>query len=153
MFLWWSSLPNTNVKGTNTFDTIRSLELDVFWKNMRCPMFGFGNWWQSLWTNGFLELYLKSFSIGFSWSPFVGFKESLWWPRCYSRNYPKSGQREDMIQGWSSCDRHQVCGVQVQVEHHKEIVLEACRPLWWQWTCEDVRKSGSPIVEHGGAIN
>ena len=32
-------------------------------------------------------------------------------------------------------------------------MLEACRPLWWQWTCEDVRKSGSPIVEHGGAIN
>ena len=26
---WWSSLHNTNVKGTNTFDTSRSLELDV----------------------------------------------------------------------------------------------------------------------------
>ena len=47
------------------------------------PMFDFGNWWQSLWTNGCLELYLKGLSIGFSWSPFVGFKESLWWPRCY----------------------------------------------------------------------
>ena len=46
-------------------------------------MFGFGNWWQSLWTNGCLELYLKVLSIGFSWSTCVGFKESLCWPRCY----------------------------------------------------------------------
>ena len=55
------------------------------------PMFGFGNWWQSLWTNGCLELYLKVLSIGFSWSTCVGFKESLCRPRCYSRNYPKIG--------------------------------------------------------------
>ena len=47
------------------------------------PMFGFGNWWQSLWTNGCLELYLKVLSIGFSWSPCVGFKEFMSWPRCY----------------------------------------------------------------------
>ena len=26
---WWSSFHNTNVKGTNTFDTSRSLEIDV----------------------------------------------------------------------------------------------------------------------------
>ena len=43
------------------------------------------------------------------------------------------------------------CGVQVQVEHHKHIMLEACRPLWRQWTYEDVLKSGSPIVEYGGS--
>ena len=60
-------------------------------------MFGFGNWRQSLWTNGCLELYLKDLSIGFSWSPFVGFKESLWWPRCHSRNYLKIGH----VRGWS----------------------------------------------------
>jgi hypothetical protein len=30
----------------------------------------------------------------------------------------------------SSDDRHQDCGVQVQVEHHEEIMLEACRTLW-----------------------
>ena len=47
------------------------------------PMFGFGNWWQSLWTNGCLELYLKDLSIGISWSPCVGFKEFMWWPMCY----------------------------------------------------------------------
>ena len=47
------------------------------------PMCGFGNWWQSLWTNGCLELYLKVLSIGFSWSTCVGFKESLCRPRCY----------------------------------------------------------------------
>ena len=47
------------------------------------PMFGFGNWRQSLWTNGCLELYLKVLSIGFSWSTCAGFKESLCWPRCY----------------------------------------------------------------------
>ena len=29
MFLWWSSLHNTNVEGTNTFDSSLSLELDV----------------------------------------------------------------------------------------------------------------------------
>ena len=45
------------------------------------------------------------------------------------------------------------CGVQVQVEHHEDIMLEACRPLWRQWTCEYVPNSGSPIVEYGGAIN
>ena len=28
-------------------------------KEHGAPMFGFGNWWQSLWTNGCLELYLK----------------------------------------------------------------------------------------------
>ena len=37
----------------------------------------------------------------------------------------------------SSGDRHQDCGVQVQVEHHEGIMLEACRPLWCQWTCEE----------------
>ena len=61
------------------------------------PMFGFGNWWQSLWTNGCLELYLKVFSIVFSWSTCVGFKESLCRPRCYSRNYLKIG----LVRGWS----------------------------------------------------
>ena len=55
------------------------------------PMFGFGNWWQSLWTNGCLELYLKVLSIGFSLSTCVGFKESWCRPRCYSRNYQKIG--------------------------------------------------------------
>ena len=64
-------------------------------------MFGFGNWWCSLWTNGSLELYLKDLSISFSWSPCVGFKEFMCWPRCYSRNYPKISHVEDMIQGWS----------------------------------------------------
>ena len=29
----------------------------------------------------------------------------------------------------SSGDRHQGCVVQVQVEHHEEIMLEACRPF------------------------
>ena len=49
----------------------------------------------------------------------------------------------------SSGDRHQDCGVQVQVEHHEDIMLEACRPLWWRWTCEDVLKGGSRIVSMG----
>ena len=66
-------------------------------------------------------------------------------------------QEEDIIQPMermpSSGDRHQDCRVQVQVEHHEEIMLVACCPLWYQWTCEDVPKSGSPIVEYGGAIN
>ena len=62
----------------------------------------------------------------------------------------------------SSGDRHQVCSVQVQVEQLEQwlthngvwgaIKLEACRPLWCQWNFEDVPKSGSPIVEYGGAI-
>ena len=66
-------------------------------------------------------------------------------------------QEEDITQPMermtSSDDRHQDCCVQVQVEHHEEIKLEACHPLWCQWTCEDVPKSGSPIVEYGGAIH
>ena len=55
------------------------------------PMYGFGNWWQSLWTNGCLELYLKDLSIGLSWSPCVGFKEFMRWTKFFSRNYPKIG--------------------------------------------------------------
>ena len=49
----------------------------------------------------------------------------------------------------SSGDRHQDCGVQVQVKHHEDIMLEACRPLCWQWTCEDMLKSVPPIVSMG----
>ena len=66
-------------------------------------------------------------------------------------------QEEDITQPMermtSSGDRHQDCRVQVQVEHHEEIILEACHSLWCQWTCEGVPKSDSPIVEYGGAIN
>ena len=82
-----------------------------FWQSMPmgeiertcgAPMFGFGNWWQSLRTNGCLELYLKVLSIGFSWSTCVGFKESLCRPRCYSRNYPKIGHvRVELIASMS----------------------------------------------------
>ena len=46
----------------------------------------------------------------------------------------------------SSGDRHQDCGVQVQVDLHEDIMLEACRPLWWQWTCEDMLKRGSTML-------
>ena len=49
----------------------------------------------------------------------------------------------------SSCDRHQDCDVQVQVDQLEDSMLEACRPLWWQWTCEDMLKSGSPIESMG----
>ena len=50
----------------------------------------------------------------------------------------------------SSGDHLQYCDVQVQVEHHECIMLEACHPLWWQWISEDVLESGSPIVSMGG---
>ena len=49
----------------------------------------------------------------------------------------------------SSGDHHQDCGVQVQVEHHEDILLETFCPMWWQWACEDVMKSGSPMVSMG----
>ena len=66
------------------------------------PMFSFGNWWQSLWTNGCLELYSKDLSVGTSWSPSVGFKEFIWWPRWYSRFYPKIGHvRVELIASMS----------------------------------------------------
>jgi hypothetical protein len=43
-------------------------------------------------------------------------------------------QEEDIIQPMermtSSGDLNQGCVVQVQVEHHEEIMLVACRPLW-----------------------
>ena len=48
-----------------------------------------------------------------------------------------------------SGDRHQGCSVQVQVDQHEDIMPEACCPLWWQWTYEDMMKSGSPIVSMG----
>ena len=48
---------------------------------------------------------------------------------------------------------NQGCVVQVQVDHHEEIMLVACRPLCYQWTCEDVPKSGLPIVEYGGTTS
>jgi hypothetical protein len=53
-------------------------------------MFVFGNWWQFLWTNIFIEFCLKEYSIGFAWSPFVGFKivdvkrEGLARSRCHN---------------------------------------------------------------------
>ncbi|KAI4978158.1 hypothetical protein ZWY2020_014712, partial [Hordeum vulgare] len=53
----------------------------------------------------------------------------------------------------SSCDRHQDCNVQVQVDQHEDIMLEASRPLWWQWTCEDMLKrllTVRPGSVHGG---
>ena len=47
-------------------------------------------------------------------------------------------QEEDIIQPMermtSSGDCHQDFRVQVQVEHHEEIILEACHPLWCQCT-------------------
>ena len=66
-------------------------------------------------------------------------------------------QEEDITQPMermtSSGDRHQDCRVQVQVEHHEEIkCLNFSINLWCQWTCEDEPKSGSPIVDYGGAI-
>ena len=66
-------------------------------------------------------------------------------------------QEEDIIQPMermtSSGDRHQDCCVQVQSgASRRDQVLEACHPLWCQWTCEGVPKSGSPIVEYERAI-
>ena len=65
-------------------------------------------------------------------------------------------QEEDITQPMermtSSGDRHQDCRVQVQVEHHEEIKCLKLASIVVQWTCEDVPKSGSPIVEYGGAI-
>ena len=154
------------------------------------PMFGFGNWWQSLWTNGCLELYLKDLSIGFACRPFVGLKV-IWRRICVDQGaiqgfiqrlvmliktkyeewfklintqsvedvpsgikwshgmvsivhyalctnpcsmrefYVGLGmfpwacvKRKISFNPWrmtSSGDRHQDCGVQVQVEHHEEI--------------------------------
>ena len=57
---------------------------------------------------------------------------------------------EDDIKWWSSSSLRYASS---RSASRRDQVLEACRPLWWQWTCEDVPKSGSPIVEYGGAIN
>ena len=61
-------------------------------------------------------------------------------------------QEEDHIQPMEDDIKSRLCCA-ISVEHHEEIMLVACRPLLYQWTCEDVPKSGSPIVEYGGAIN
>ena len=44
-------------------------EIESTWS----PMCGFGNWWQSLWTNVCIELYLKDLSICNACRPYVGF--------------------------------------------------------------------------------
>jgi hypothetical protein len=31
---------------------------ESMWKIISSPKCGFGNWWQSLWTNGCIELYV-----------------------------------------------------------------------------------------------
>ncbi len=80
-----------------------------------------------------------------TWEFFVGLGMFPW--SCVKRKISYNPWRMT-----SSGDRHQDCRVQVQVENHEEIMLVACRPLWYQWTCEYVPKSGSPIVEYGGAI-
>ena len=66
-------------------------------------------------------------------------------------------QEEDIIQPMermtSSGDRHQDCRVQVQVEHHEEIkCLKLAIHCGVNGLCEDVPKSGSPIVEYREAI-
>ena len=53
---------------------------------------------------------------------------------------------EDDIKWWSSSSLR--CASSSGASRRDQ-VLEDCRPLWWQWTCEDVPKSGSPIVEYG----
>ena len=88
----------------------------------RCPMFGFGNWWQSLWTNGCLELYLKNLSIGFACRPYVGLK--VIWRRIwddqggYSWSYPKIGHvRDEPIA--STSWRRRLCGHScLPLRHH-----------------------------------
>ena len=67
------------------------------------------------------------------------------------------GQEEDITQPMermtSSGDRHQDCRcASSSGASRRDQMLDACRPLWCQWTCEDVPTSGSPIVEYGGAI-
>ena len=96
---WWciNSLYKLSWKWLSSITKMGEIE-----RTCGAPMFGFGNWWQSLWTNGCHELYLKVLSIGFSWSTCVGFKESLCRPRCYSRNYPKIGHvRVELIASMS----------------------------------------------------
>ena len=70
----------------------------VIVRTCSAPMFGFGNWWQSLWTNGCLELYLKDLSIGFSWSPCV-VSRSLWVDQCAIRELCKDWSCEC----WAYC--------------------------------------------------
>ena len=76
------------------------------------------------------------------WEIYVGLGTCSW--ACVKRKISLNPWRMTSNQG---------CVVQVQVEHHEEIMLVACHPLWWQWTCEGVPKSDSPIVEYVGAIN
>ena len=60
-------------------------------------------------------------------------------------------QEEDIIQPMermtSSGDHHQ--DAMSSGASRRDQVLESCHPLWCQWTCEDVSKSGSPIVDYG----
>ena len=77
-----------------------------------------------------------------TWEFYVGL--GMFLGVCVNRKIPYNPWRMTSNQG---------CVVQVQVEHHEEIMLVAFHPLWLQCTCEGVPKSDSPIVEYGGAIN
>ena len=55
------------------------------------PMFGFGNWWQSLWTNGCLELYLKVFVHRLFLKSMCWFQGVYELTKVLLRNYPKIG--------------------------------------------------------------
>ena len=58
-------------------------------------------------------------------------------------------QEEDLIQPMEDDKRCSSSSLRC-ASSSGAIMLKACCPLW---TCEDVPKSGSPIVEYGGAIN
>ena len=100
------------------------------------------------WSHGMVSIvhYALCTNPWSTWEFFVGLGMFPW--SCVKRKISHNPWRMT-----SSGDRHQVCNVQVQVEHHEEIMLVAWRPLWWQWTREGVPKSDSPIVEYGGPIN
>ena len=80
------------------------------------------------------------------WEFYVGLGTCSW---ACSRGRYHSTHGEDDIKWWSSS--RLLCASSSGASRRDQ-VLEACHPLWCQWTCEDVPKSGSPIVEYGGAI-
>ena len=96
------------------------------------------------WSHGMVSIvhYALCTNPWSSWEFYVGLGMFPW--TCAKRKITYNSGRMTSNQG---------CVVQVQVEHHEEIMLVACRLLWYQWTCDDVPKSVSPIVEYGGAIN
>ena len=100
------------------------------------------------WSNGMVSIVHCTLCTNpwSMWEFYVGLSTCSW--ACVKRKISLNPWRRN-IKWWSSS---RLPCASSSGASRRDQVLESCHPLWCQWTCEDVPKSGSPIVEYGGAI-